>query len=481
MPTTEWSRDFDDAAALDSAPLKAAWRRLPGIVTHAFTHFPLELSVWRADVTAARKASPGTRWTPLAGLAGEAFPNVMRKVIAHALGSRYSQTILRLFMLASQRELFDIPSDVAYLNAAGWSPLPRATQEAAREAVARKGQPWKLAPDFADKQHERARKAAAALIGAEAQDVALISSVGYGVAIAGKVLSIPRGARVLVLENDHTSPVLEWISRADAQGFTVETVRQPADADWTAAVLEAIERPGARAASLGVDLLDPLVGRRHARHARRSAMRCAGRARRFLIDATHGVGVIATDVKTLDPDFLIFPTYKWVLGPYGRAFIYVAKRHQEGVPLEQTSFGRRNVKAENPVYFADTRYLPDARRFDMGERDHFISMEMAAIGMEMVAAWGAAAITERLQGLTRRIADGVSGTNAVHLLDEQFRAPHILSLGFAGGMPPSLVPALAAEGVHVAARLGRMRISPHVYNDEADVDRLVAGLKKALA
>ena len=84
------------------------------------------------------------------------------------------------------------------------------------------------------------------------------------------------------------------------------------------------------------------------------------------MDATHSVGVIATDVKTLDPDFLIFPTYKWVLGPYGRAFVYVAKRHQDGVPLEQTSFGRRNVKAENPVYFADTRYLPDARRYRHG-------------------------------------------------------------------------------------------------------------------
>src|SRR5256885_9178632 len=98
-------------------------------------------------------------------------------------------------MLSSQRALFDIPSDVAYLNAAGWSPLPRATQEAGCAAVARKGQPWKLSADFADKQHERARMAAAALIGAEARDIALVSSVGYGVAIAGKVLSIPRGAR----------------------------------------------------------------------------------------------------------------------------------------------------------------------------------------------------------------------------------------------------------------------------------------------
>ena len=121
-------------------------------------------------------------------------------------------------------------------------------------------------------------------------------------------------------------------------------------------------------------------------------------------------------MKTLDPDFLIFPTYKWVLGPYGRAFVYVAKRHQDGVPLEQTSFGRRNVKAENPVYFADTRYLPDARRYDMGERDHFISMEMAAIGMEMMASWGAEAVAQRLSALTRRIADGLGGANAVQVL-----------------------------------------------------------------
>src|SRR5437016_11498 len=148
-------------------------------------------------------------------------------------------------MLSSQRALFDIPSDVCYLNAAGWSPLPRATQEAARAAVSRKGQPWKLPAGFSDKQHERTRKAAAALIGADANDVALVSSVGYGVAIAGKLLSLARGSRVLVLENDHTSPVLEWHSRAEQQGFTVETIAQPANGDWTSAVLDAIARPGA--------------------------------------------------------------------------------------------------------------------------------------------------------------------------------------------------------------------------------------------
>src|SRR3569832_1608216 len=95
-------------------------------------------------------------------------------------------------MLSSQRALFDIPAEVCYLNAAAWSPLPRATQEAARAAVARKGQPWTVDPSFPGAQHERARKAAAALIGADPGDVALVSSGGYGVAIAGKVLSIAR-------------------------------------------------------------------------------------------------------------------------------------------------------------------------------------------------------------------------------------------------------------------------------------------------
>src|SRR5258708_24873922 len=118
-------------------------------------------------------------------------------------------------MLPSQRDLFDIPRAVCFLNAATWSPLPLAVQEAGRAAVARKGQPWKLAADFQSTQYERARKAAAALIGADSDDVSLISSVGYGVATAGKVLSIPRGSRVLVLQDDHTSPVLEWVSRAE--------------------------------------------------------------------------------------------------------------------------------------------------------------------------------------------------------------------------------------------------------------------------
>jgi selenocysteine lyase/cysteine desulfurase len=383
-----------------------------------------------------------------------------------------------IHMLASQRDLFEMPRHICYLNAASYSPLPLRTLEAGRAAVGRKGTPWTLDAAFANGQHERARLAAARLINADPADIALIPSVSYGVATTAKVLTIDRGTRVIVLENDHSSPVLEWQARADAQGFAIETIRQPDDGDWTSAVLAAIEQSGAPPVSLASissvhwsdgGLIDVAkVG---------AALRRQGAS--FVIDATHSAGVLMMDVRRLDPDFVIFPTYKWLLGPYGRAFLYVARRHQGGIPLEQTSSGRRDVRAENEVYFGDLGYVPDARRFDMGERDHFISMEMASIGMEMMAEWGASAIVQRLLMLTERITAALHGIG-VSMPEARLRAPHILSLAFKDGLPAGLVEGLASEGVYVAARLGRMRVSPHVYNDEADADRFVAALARRL-
>lgn len=374
-------------------------------------------------------------------------------------------------MLASQRALFDMPREVCFLNAASWSPLPLATLEAGRAAVARKGRPWLIDNAFAVGQHERARAAAARLINAEPTDVALISSVGYGVAAAAKVLAVPAGARVLVIEDDHSSPVLEWTARAEAGRFTVETVPRPGNGDWTAALLEAIERKGA--APIAVASFSSVHwsdGGAVSLDAVAAALRARGAA--LLVDATHSAGVTPLDVKALDPDFVMFPTYKWLIGPYGRAFLYVARRHHGGVPLEQTSFGRRDVRAEQDTYFTDLAYQADARRFDMGERDHFISLEMASIGMEMMAEWGCAAVVERLAMLTSRLAEGLRQLDVV-LLPARLRAPHILSVNFPGGMPKDLTDRLAARNVHVARRIGRMRISPHVYNDEADVDRFI--------
>jgi A/G-specific adenine glycosylase len=93
VPTTQWEHDFDEDKAHTGAPRfvsskmqkRIAWRKVAGVVRHVFTHFPLELSVYAADVPARTPAPTGMRWVALASLPGEALPSVMRKVVAHAL------------------------------------------------------------------------------------------------------------------------------------------------------------------------------------------------------------------------------------------------------------------------------------------------------------------------------------------------------------------------------------------------------------
>ena len=90
VPTTEWLEDFDENSFLDGAPRfskgrkSVAWRRIPGPVRHTFTHFPLELTVYVANVPANAQAPSGMRWIALADIGGEALPSLMRKVVAHA-------------------------------------------------------------------------------------------------------------------------------------------------------------------------------------------------------------------------------------------------------------------------------------------------------------------------------------------------------------------------------------------------------------
>jgi A/G-specific adenine glycosylase len=89
VPNSSWLAAQDDNAALQQAPVLngvAPWRRKTGVVTHVFTHFPLELVVYTTTVAAGARAPRGMRWTPISTLADEALPNLMRKVIAHGLG-----------------------------------------------------------------------------------------------------------------------------------------------------------------------------------------------------------------------------------------------------------------------------------------------------------------------------------------------------------------------------------------------------------
>ncbi|ARP99601.1 A/G-specific adenine glycosylase [Pseudorhodoplanes sinuspersici] len=85
VPTTDWAHDFDIHDASAHAPIEAKWHRVAGAVNHVFTHFPLELIVYRTQAPKTVRAPKGMRWIAMQEIDGEAFPNVMRKVIAHAM------------------------------------------------------------------------------------------------------------------------------------------------------------------------------------------------------------------------------------------------------------------------------------------------------------------------------------------------------------------------------------------------------------
>lgn len=383
-------------------------------------------------------------------------------------------------MLESKRELFDIPLDVSFFNAAAWSPLPLSTVEQGKLGVETKSRPWDFPSGLDEHEFNNARTAAAALINASSDDIAIIPSVGYGVSTAAKVLDLPAGSRVLTLQDDHSAPVLEFMTRNQDDLLTVEAISRGEDGDWTSAVLEAMSSDvSAPQTLLSISSLhwsdggqiDLDLVQQHAK--KQGAM--------LLVDATHSVGAAPIDVEKLDPDFLIFPTYKWLLGPYGRAFIYIAKRHQNGLPLEQTSYARKRVVAEDDQHFTDLSFIDGAARFDMGERDFFVTLRMATHSMKLIQSWGVEAISKTIQTYTDRIEQGLLAHEVpVTMLPRKFRSPHILSLGFPQGMPKNFEKVLQEHRAFAAPRLGRLRISPHVYNNEADCDRFVEILAKIL-
>lgn len=367
-------------------------------------------------------------------------------------------------MLASQRHLFDIPREIAYLDGAAMSAVPLPVREAGHEGVLAKVRPWEMARGEA--MVERVRALAAGLIGATADDVALVGAVSHGIATAARNLDLAPGSRVLRVADEFPSLALVFDRLAAERGLTLDIVARPADGDWTSAILAAIARPGPPLALAALTPLHWSDGALIDLDRVVPAVRAAGGA--VVIDATQGVGVLDMDVRRLKPDFMAFPTYKWVLGPYSLAFLYAAPERQGGMPVEE-NWGNR----------PDGGFARGARRYDRGERNDPIELPMAAAGMELVAGWGHAAVAERLRALTDTLAETVARLQ-LSVLPREHRAPHILGVRLPGGMKPGLIAALAAQGAYASDRLGVLRISPHVWADGEDLARFSAALHAAL-
>jgi selenocysteine lyase/cysteine desulfurase len=377
---------------------------------------------------------------------------------------RRSVAAMHTAALACQRHLFDLPGHVSYLDAAAWAPLPHPVRAAGEAGILSKARPWAHSRGDDAIWAERARAAAARLIGATTDDMAIVGSVSHAIATAARNLPTTPGGRILRVADEYPSLCHAWDRLAAERGLIVEAVPRPGDGDWTAALQEAIARPGA--APLAVATLTPLHWSDGAvidldRLA--PAVYAAGAA--LVVDATQAAGAVPLDVARLQPDFLAFPTYKWALGPYSVAFLYAAPHRQGGLPLEENTGNLPPAKG--------------ARRYDKGELNDPVALPMAATGMELVAGWGAEAVTARLRGLTDLLAEGAAALG-VPVAPRRLRSPHILGLRLPGGLPTGLIGRLRAGGVFASERLGGLRLSPHVWANEADTARCLAALRAAL-
>jgi selenocysteine lyase/cysteine desulfurase len=377
-------------------------------------------------------------------------------------------------MIPCQRHLFELPEAVAYLNCAYMSPLLKRAAAAGAEAIARKCQPWKIsAADFFS-DSERARALFARLLGATAEDIAIVPAASYGLAIAAANLPLGPGERVLVLAEQFPSNVYTWCELAGHSGGEVLTIERPSDGGWTAAVLAGLDER-VRIVALPhchwIDggLLDLIA----------ISKRCRAVGSALVLDVTQSLGALPFDLAAIRPDFLVCSGYKWLLGPYSLGYLYVAPQHQGGRPLEQNWIVREGSEDFARLIDYRARHQPGARRFDVGERSNFALLPVSITALEQLLAWEVEAIAASLAARTAAIAERAA-TLGLRSTPAGRRAGHYLGLRFPVGLPAGLPERLAKEQVYVSLRGDSLRVTPHLYNDEADIERLFAVLRAVL-
>jgi selenocysteine lyase/cysteine desulfurase len=369
-------------------------------------------------------------------------------------------------MLPNQRALFDIPEDVTYINCAYLSPNLKAQREMGRWAIDRKMHPWTIEWRHFYEDVERARVLFARLINASNDDIAIVAATSYGVATASQNLPLKPDQTIVALENEHHSTLLEYRRRTAEIGAKLILVPKPKDGDWTSAVLAVIDE---RTGWVGVPNCYWTDG------GQVDLQKISDRAHQvgavFMTDVTQSLGALPIDVKKLKPDYLMCSAYKWLLGPFGLGFLYVAPHRQEGRPLEQHNYSRAGTETSSNRRTYTDAYAPGARRYDMGERSHFIHLPIANVGMEQLLAWDPAEVADTIAPLTKRIAEHAAARQLA-VPPEEHRVKHFIGLQFRNGeVPPGLNERLMAERCYVSIRGSSLRMSPHVYNNLSEIDR----------
>ncbi len=373
--------------------------------------------------------------------------------------------------IPDQRHLFDIPDNIAYLNCAYLSPLLKTVAAAGQQGVARKSRPWEITGEDFDIEIEIARARFAALIGATADDIAVIPAASYGMAHAARNVPVAAGDNIVLLADQFPSNVAPWRQRAGEAGAEIRTVARPADDDWTPAVLAAID---ARTAVVALPNCHWTDGTLVDLEAAGAAARGAGAA--LCLDLTQSIGAMPFDVAAVQPGFMVAAGYKWMMGPYSLGFMYAAPRWHDGIGFEHNWALRSNDPDFARMRADPTTGRIAARRYDMGEAANFALMPMAIAALDQLLAWDPAETQASLRALTDDIATRAEAAG-LRVAARDRRAGHYIGLRFADGVPEGIIPRLGERGVYVSQRGDSLRVTPHLYNDARDVAQLFDALQ----
>lgn len=374
--------------------------------------------------------------------------------------------------LLLERALFDIPTTVTYLNCANMAPQLCAVTAAGVAAVQRKAAPWAVRPEDWFAPSERLRALFARIVNADADGIAVVPSVSYGIALAAANVDVRRGQSIVLLNGEFPSNVYAWRELARRHDASIRMVTRESGETWTDGVLEAIDDNTAVVSVPNCHWTDGSI----VDLARVAAeARAVGAA--LVVDASQSVGAHPLDVSVIRPDFLATVGYKWLLGPYGLGYLYVAPRWRErGIPLEQSWLTRAGAEDFRRLNDYTDSYRQGARRFDMGEFPQFVLTSMAIVALEQILAWGVDRIQETVSRLTSQAEQGAIELGAT-AVPEKDRVGHIVGIRPDTGTRKELLAALSAANVYVSIRGDSIRVAPHVYNDDADISRLLAVLR----
>lgn len=369
-------------------------------------------------------------------------------------------------------EAFPILKRWIFFNHAGVSPLPQAGAEAMRKFAQEAAEGSYLATTWY-KEIELLRQSLAAMINAHRDEIALVKNTSEGISIVARGLEWQWGDRIVTSNVEYPANIYPWMEVARSSGAKLVMVPEESDANGRRVIpIENLlnEAADARTRLVALSHVEFASGQRH--DIARIGAFCRENRKMLCVDAIQALGVLPVDVREMNIDFLCADGHKWLMGPEGAGVLYCRKELIERTrPL---TIGWMNVVNAMDYGNYDYTLRSDAGRFECGSYNVAGLLAMKA-SAEMLRVVGTHRIAIRLKEITDRLIAGLE-KKGYQILSPRGEGQWSGIVSFASPKHNHdlIVRGLRKEHhVEIALREGRLRASPHFYNTELQIDRLI--------